>query len=179
MIFQRDLSSTAEATFSPCERYRYTLRRAFWGTVNTPPRNPVIFCMLNPSTATAFALDPTIRRCINFATAWGYSDLVVVNLFGIRETKSSLLRWSPDPVGPENDLAFATLPSGPIVCAWGAHPLAGPRAERVRALLRHRELFCLRRTKMSGAPEHPLYLPKHLTPIPYEAAWQTPKKLKR
>lgn len=164
-----NLSRTSEAWFSPCDRYRYYLRHALTGTVNTPPARPVAFCMLNPSTATAFLFDPTIRRCINYATAWGYTDLIVVNLFAIRETDSSVLRHFSDPVGVENDGVIANLPRCPIVAAWGAHPMAAERAENVLRILGTDRVFYLRKTKKSGAPEHPLYLPKTLTPIPYEA----------
>ena len=40
--------------------------------------------MLNPSTADAQTNDPTIRRCLQFAQAWGYGTLEVVNLFAFK-----------------------------------------------------------------------------------------------
>jgi len=120
--------------------------------------------MLNPSTADAFANDPTVRRCIGFAQAWGHTDLIVVNLFAVRETDSRLLRSFVDPVGPHNDAALADLPAcTPIVCAWGAHPLARERALDAVKLLGP-WLFCLKQTQ-AGHPGHPLYLPKTATPI--------------
>lgn len=168
LIIERDLALTAEAWFSPCYRYRYYLRRCFTGSVASPAVNPVAFCMLNPSKASAFITDPTITRCTNFAKAWGYTDLIVVNLFAIRETNSSALRTYADPQGPENNCVIAELPRCPIIAAWGAHPLAAERARCVQIILSSDRLRCLRLTK-SGAPGHPLYLPQTLTPIPYKA----------
>ena len=55
-----------DATFSPCERYRYTLRRQWDAS-----KPYVLFVMLNPSTADATQNDPTIRRCIGFAKSVG------------------------------------------------------------------------------------------------------------
>ena len=66
-------STTAE--FSEDGRYRYYLTRR-WDKC----RYPIIFAMLNPSTATAEIDDPTLRRCIGYARKWGYGGLIVVNL---------------------------------------------------------------------------------------------------
>lgn len=159
MIVEYDLAHTSRADFSDDRRYRYKLRRCFAGSVDERAVKPLVFCMLNPSTASAFVNDPTIRRCIGFAQDWGYSDLIVVNLFAVRETSSKLLCTFADPVGPDNDAALAELPvSTPIVCAWGSHPMARQRAEvAIKAL--GRGLFCLKQTQ-DGSPSHPLYLPK-------------------
>jgi len=46
----------SEALYSPCEAYRYRLTRR-WGAAA-----PLIWIMLNPSTATEAANDPTIER---------------------------------------------------------------------------------------------------------------------
>ena len=67
------------ADFSECGRYRYKLWRT-WDDI----RPVVMFIMLNPSTADATADDPTIRRCIGFARAWGYGGVRVGNLFAWR-----------------------------------------------------------------------------------------------
>ena len=77
------------AEISPCGLYRYSLTRkweAWKGTVN--------FIMLNPSTADAQEDDPTIRRCIGFAKAWGYGGIVVTNLFAYRATNPKELKKS-------------------------------------------------------------------------------------
>lgn len=160
MITEYDLTRTSYAHFSDDRRYRYKLRRCFRGSIDARAEKPIVFCMLNPSTADAFKNDPTIRRCIGFAQAWGYSDLIVVNLFAIRETNSKLLNGFADPVGPQNNAALADLPvCCPIVCAWGSHPMAIYRAATAVNYLPAGGLFCLKQTQ-AGHPSHPLYLPK-------------------
>ena len=68
------------AEISECGKYRWWLRRR-WAD------GPVVcFVMLNPSTADAEQDDPTIRRCIGFAQAWGCGALEVRNLFPFRAT---------------------------------------------------------------------------------------------
>jgi hypothetical protein len=86
------------ATFDPTGAYRYALWRVWDGN-----RPPLVFVMLNPSIADAERDDPTIRRCLGFACAWGYGALTVVNLFALRATCPHTLRRAADPVGPDND----------------------------------------------------------------------------
>lgn len=68
------------AELSPCGTYRYTLTRQF--RPNAPA--PMVFVMLNPSTADASQDDPTIRRCLGFADREGYGAILVVNLYALR-----------------------------------------------------------------------------------------------
>ncbi len=128
--------------------------------------------MLNPSTADAEADDPTIRRCRQFASRWGASELSVVNLFALRATEPSALQAAADPVGPRNDemIAESVLGAGMVVTAWGNHGLLGGRADEVRTLLRRLSVrpfhFGLNRT---GEPRHPLYLPSRADLLPASA----------
>jgi hypothetical protein len=152
------------AEFSPCGLYRYTLRRA-WGVAP-----PVLFVMLNPSTATAEQDDPTIRRCIGFARQWGAGGLLVANLYALRSTDPRGLSAVPDPVGPDNDSWIQRLAgtSLRVIVAWGAAPGPDPaRPQRVRSVLRSvgvEELWALGLSR-SGAPRHPLYMPKASSPV--------------
>ncbi|MES2137565.1 MAG: DUF1643 domain-containing protein [Pseudomonadota bacterium] len=57
----------------------------------------VAFVMLNPSTADAVQDDPTIRRCIGFAKAWGKGGIVVINLFAFRATNPKDMLAAADP----------------------------------------------------------------------------------
>jgi len=69
--------------FSPCRRYRYALWRK-WDAHNP---EYALFIGLNPSTGDEVADDPTLRRCVGFAKAWGYGAVCVANLFALRENR--------------------------------------------------------------------------------------------
>lgn len=145
------------ATLSPCRVYRYALWRR-WG------RGPyAMFIGLNPSTADETNDDPTIRRCIGFARAWGYGALCMANLFAFRATQPADMKKAVEPVGWENDHALQTLArgAGVVVAAWGAHGTYKGRDQSVRLLVP--DLHYLRLTK-DGHPGHPLYLPANLKP---------------
>lgn len=148
-----DDGRAATALFSPCRTYRYTLTRD-WAD---GPR--ALFVMLNPSTATEVVIDPTVRRCLGFAKAWGMAGLTVVNLFALRATDPKALYDHPDPVGPDNDhhLAEQASRAGLVVAAWGTHGALDDRDRNVMALLDGVDLHCLGRTQ-SGHPRHPLYV---------------------
>jgi hypothetical protein len=145
----------SDARFSDCERYRYLLRRV-WD--RNKPR--VLIVMLNPSTANARTDDPTVLACIRQCRALGYGSFEIVNLFALKSTDPRALKSAPDPVGPQNDdvIEAAVHRCDLVICAWGAHPFAGPRARHVTGMLRrHRAaLFCFGITK-GNAPRHPLY----------------------
>jgi hypothetical protein len=164
----RDLLGHSEAVFSADGTYRYLLVRR-WAT--GPPT--MTFLMLNPSTATAAADDPTIRRCIGFARREGCSALAVVNLFGLRATDPRELSGHADPVGPANDrLIWETCEPGRlVVAAWGVFGRLAGRAETVTGLLAERgvDLMCLGVTK-NGAPRHPLYVRGDQPLVSYAAA---------
>jgi hypothetical protein len=117
--------------------------------------------MLNPSTADAFQLDPTNRRCVGFAQAWGYGSMVTTNIFAFRSTNPAGLRTTKDPVGPENDESIlnAAKNADLVIAAWGTHGELQDRGNAVRGLLTEAgiELHVLRLTK-AGHPGHPLYV---------------------
>jgi hypothetical protein len=114
--------------------------------------------MLNPSIADHRRDDPTIRRCLGFARAWGYSVLEVRNLFAWRATDPRDLLTAPDATGGrrgDRELR-AVLDADLVVVAWGAWVPFG-RDRQALALLRGRRLMCLGRTR-NGGPRHPLYV---------------------
>ena len=150
------------AIISDCGQYRYRLTRSLPSLLAW--KATVCFIMLNPSTADANVDDPTIRRCMGFATDWGYAELVVVNLFAYRATDPKELGRVADPVGPDN-VAYvraAICEADRVVCAWGAIPKARmPEARRVAFMMARYNIHgtCLGKTK-DGHPRHPLYVPK-------------------
>lgn len=147
--------------------YRYCLRR-IWSEVPW-----VVWLMLNPSTADALKDDATIRRCIGFARAWGFGGICVVNLYGFRTAYPTVLTDAArvmDVVGPETSRVYGEVlrEDRLVIAAWGAAPWAQARGQQVMAAYPHVDFHCLRRTK-SGAPEHPVRLPKDLRPQVYRA----------
>jgi len=143
--------------------YRYKLTR-WWAD---GPR--ATFVMFNPSTAAAETDDPTIRRCIGFARAWGCGSLQVVNLFALRATRPAELLAHPDPVGPANPVWLAEAlghRDGTLIAAWGAHKIAVRPAMDAHGLAAA-AWQCLGTTR-TGAPRHPLYLPSSARLRPWD-----------
>lgn len=126
----------------------------------------MLWLMLNPSTADGTADDPTIRKCIGFASRAGYGGIEVVNLFAFRSTDPDALLPLPEAErvgGSASDRVIldVAMRCTAIVCGWGAikKPLRTRAADVVDAL-RHRRLYlhCLGATK-EGQPRHPLFVP--------------------
>lgn len=156
------------ARFSPCRRYRYTLTRE---VSPVGGRGALCVVMLNPSTATAEADDPTIRRVKGFARTWGYQSVGIVNLFAWRSTDPRRLLFVEDPIGPENDARIREIASNAnaVLVAWGLRGAHRGRDTEVLALLASIGVapLCLGTTK-GGHPRHPLYAPAGLAPIVFE-----------
>ncbi len=192
----------AGAEISPCGTYRYRLWRewrlhpapAQWDMWVDDTGKPVVdgaghqlgepkscvFIMLNPSTADGAQDDPTIRRCVSFAKAWGYDRLDVLNLFAYRTTKPEellALTHDRDPVGEHNKRAFDCVlyfyPIGTIVCAWGAHGVHLGQDETALGWLGRHKRFALGLTK-DGHPRHPLYAKGDAELIPFRPDMETP-----
>lgn len=149
------------ARLSSCERYRYALGRIWDRKLDA-----VMFVGLNPSTADQTNDDPTVRRCVQFASGWGFGSVILTNLFGYRSKDPRDLCEIDDPVGPENDdwLAYYANKAELVVVAWGARGDLMERDAEVLSLLR--DTKCLGTTK-NGAPRHPLYLANGTTLRPY------------
>lgn len=173
------------AVFSPCGRYRLWLGRIVCDPLFAAAdplalqRNTCGFLLVNPSKADSKKNDPTTTRCINFARAWGFQRVVLVNLFAWCSTDPDVLATVDDPVGPDNDryiLAGLDL-AGLALAAWGA-----PGKWATRGNLRKRDEHVVQLVNdfgislsalvltSSGAPGHPVRLPKSLKPFAWRAA---------
>jgi hypothetical protein len=174
----------ATATFNDARTHRFALQRII------DPRQPDNACawvLLNPSTADAFKLDPTLKRCAAWTLRWGFGSMLIVNLFSFRSPKpKDLLAGQPprlrtdaiDPFGDAgaNDAAIveAVIRSRRVVCAWGNDGDLGDRWRHVLKLVREHaiggttdeELSEIVRlgTTQSGQPTHPLARGKHRVP---------------
>ncbi len=155
----------SEATYSPCERYRYALTR-IWD----PTGRKALFVMLNPSTATEVQNDPTVERCERRARALGFGAFRVCNIFAWRSTDPKALYRTEDPVGPLNDAAIldGAAWADSIVAAWGTHGAHLNRGPEVETLLRTagHPLTHLGLSK-AGHPKHPLYISYAQQPEPW------------
>lgn len=152
---------TFTTVISEDQVFRYSLTRELDGIGGA-----CLFIMLNPSTADAELDDPTIRRCMGFASRWGYKDLWVANLWAYR---------TPDPhqlsrrgaAGPENDGYISEMArcADLVVCAWGTYGALARRGEYIKELLEvhHVRPHHLGLTK-HGFPKHPLYLKANTEP---------------
>ena len=148
------------AIISPCGRYRYRLERQLGMFGPT-----AVVIMVNPSTADADTDDATIRRVIGFGKRFGWSRVIVGNIFGFRATRIGDLGLSDDPVGPENHahLRSSLSEADVALVAWGR---LGKLPSRFRnewkvvhsvAQDLKIELNCLGVTQ-DGHPKHPLML---------------------
>ena len=148
----------ASADISDDGLYRYALyRRLSMG------ERTVLFVGLNPSTADATKDDPTIRRCVGFARAWGFDWLLMGNLYAYRSTDPKVLPTVADPVGPFNHdrLKWMTHRAELVVAAWGKGQTACLNFngdDVARWILSLPQTRCLGRNQ-DGTPKHPLYLP--------------------
>lgn len=155
---------TSDAMISRDGQYRWSLTRR-WSD------GPLlVWIMLNPSTANAFTDDPTIRRCIGFAKAWGYGGIYVVNLYALRSTDPKALWQHPDPIGPRNNETIAAAVNHPmVVLAWGSSA-SSSRAREVIEILRAAagekpcRIVALGWTRQ-GQPRHPLYVRAETQPV--------------
>ena len=155
------------AIFDRSEQYRYTLGRRW-----APDGKRVCFCLLNPSTADASVLDPTLTRCYGYANQWGFNAMDVTNVFALRSTDPKGLRAVDDPIGPDNDEHIVELAQSAdlVVVGWGTHARLNDRHTHVIELLSDvSALTCLGVTK-DGYPKHPLYLRKDLEPVGFACA---------
>lgn len=149
--------ASKSAIISACGFYRYTLER-HWGRASREWPRPVLWIMLNPSTADASEDDNTIGRCAGFADSWGYTGILVANLYAYRATDPRELKKAADPIGPENYRYLHELSgrAALTVAGWGGYRV---QPDHIAAALKavNGPIYCLGRTKM-GMPKHPLYL---------------------
>lgn len=155
----------ATAVMDDTRTYRYLLTR-IWDTST----QPMVWVMLNPSTADAMEDDATIRRCVGFARRERCGGIAVVNLFALRSTDPRALRDHTDPVGPHNDpfIRQAAGRGGLVVAAWGAGGALHDRGRQVTgALSRAGISLTAFGVTSTGQPRHPLYLPGTAALAPY------------
>lgn len=169
-------SAEAGALFSAPDhdaaRWRFMLWRVW-----DPSMPPLVWCMLNPSTATHEQLDATIRRCIGWAQRWCFGGILVVNAYAFRSTDPLVMLREPGRVGLGNDFVLrcvleavartptpVVLPPQRVMLAWG-DGIERAREYEILSMLREVQVgtHCLGRTR-SGHPRHPVRVP-YDTPV--------------
>lgn len=154
------------ATFTDDRLHRHTLGRR-WA-----PGPYVLFIGLNPSTADEEHDDPTVRRCIGFARAWGYGAVVICNLFSLRATDPRQLEHGNAISSWNRAILYGrAVEAAMVVAAWGANKVAhqyvahgGLGAAGLGKLAL--SWYCLGRTR-AGDPRHPLYVRADTEPEPW------------
>jgi hypothetical protein len=152
------LNSNQGACFSEDRKHRYLLWRK-WS------ENPgIAFLLLNPSIADENILDPTLKRCKQFANDNGFGSMIIMNVFSIVSTDPKGLR--------DLNLKSHYISSNlqhinyitshiPIILGFGTnadkyHP--GFLKNTIYPILKDKKVYSLKVTK-NGLPSHPLYLP--------------------
>lgn len=128
--------------------YRYSLTRV-WDTALPQ----LTYILLNPSTADATKLDPTLKQCVKVAKFNGFGSMLILILYAYRATRPKNMKAATDPIGPENDL-FLAAATGTVVGGWGNHADRS-RAEFVKSLLPNMKAL---KVNATGHPKHPLYV---------------------
>lgn len=159
------------AVISPCERYRYELRREVEPGAWQRGGPLVLFCGANPSTADAIDDDHTIRKELGFTRRWLFDGLpfdgfVKWNLIPWRSTDPKGVPNNWDAAGyPENEIALLEALSEPrvklIVAAWGdcliRNQMFGMARTTFRKATEGYDMRCFGLTK-NGQPKHTLTL---------------------
>lgn len=196
MIDDFNTSRTGWARFSDDRVMRYRLARALSEravAVNQHPTGDptevkigwlvgplkrVVFLLLNPSTADAFELDPTVTECRKRSINLGADVLEVVNLFAFRSPYPTDLRKRA--VGfrgddPENNATILAACTGAhcVIAGWGNDGALDHRDLSVLNLLRsNRTALHHLGTTQGGYPKHPLARGKHRIPADQQPiAW--------
>lgn len=155
----------SDAGISSCKQYRWWLFREL---VPKKKRRLIIWVMMNPSTADHSKNDPTICKVMSYSRDWGFTDLLVLNIYAIRSADQTKIG---ERVGSRNDWWLSTIFSYakrrriPVICAWGRNHKN--RGDEVRLLAKRSgiKLLCLEHAA-NLEPKHPLYLKKSLRPQP-------------
>lgn len=162
------------AVLSECGTYRYELGGDIGPSepllAASRPVKIVLWIMLNPSTADADGDDNTLRTIVKFSEIWGYTKVMVGNLYAFRTKDPKVLmramKAGTDVVGPLNNIHLTQMvdrvrkTSGEVIAAWGGNAKHGRVKEVVDIA---GEMRCLR-VNGDGSPVHPLYQPHDLMP---------------
>ncbi len=116
--------------------------------------------MLNPSIANHEIDDPTIRRIVGRSNKFGYTGIIVCNLYAYICTDSAELFKDDgiDYIGAENNYYIKDwLRLCEVVIFACGNKVDKNRLNEVYKLVKKKPCYCLKLNK-TGFPTHPLYL---------------------
>lgn len=154
------------ACFDRSVTYRFLLTRKLLRSQFGRSRSGIVtFVVLNPSTANEGKNDPTMDRCVDFGSDWGFQSLYVINLSPLMEPDAkAMARHRPPPEVSVLNAAFIRAGirrSSAVVVAYGARGTTVPDVRLACDTLRvtHRSAsFSYRCLQYTPAlhPHHPL-----------------------
>ena len=161
---ERGLVLSRNSAEKPLSRTRTTTRTRT--KRNVSPRR-IVWVGLNPSTADEVTLDQTLAAVCRYSRNWGFSQVVMLNLFAFRATDPRDLKRAKDPIGPDNDkhLLAEVSQADQVIACWGGHGRFLGRDRQVSELLAV-SFECLLKNR-TGTPHHPLYLKSRIKPKPF------------
>lgn len=154
------IDTEKSAILSQDWKYRYLLTRT-WDY----SKDMILFIGLNPSTADWNVDDPTIRRCISYASDWWFWWFYMCNLFAYRATNPSDMKWVRNPFWIENEryLEEYINKSQKVLCMWWNH-WSYLSASKNFIKKYPNNLYYLEMNN-SWEPKHLLYSEKDLKPL--------------
>lgn len=156
------------AIFSKDNKHRFVLSRDW-----APQGEVLTFIMLNPSIGNESILEHTTQTCAIRAKQWGYSGILILNLFSYISTNPNDLTKVCHPEGDPHNIymiknIIRELPEqADIIAAWGRMGKLFNRDKQVIEAI-NRPLLCLG-INQDGTPSHPLHLPYKNLPRPFLA----------
>jgi hypothetical protein len=160
-------SGRAQYSNTPAFHYPAQLVSRTRTTTRTRTKRRIAWIGLNPSTAYEVTLDQTLAAVCRYSRKWGFTDVVMLNLFAFRATDPRDLKRASDPIGPDNDehLLAEVSTADRVIACWGGHGRFLGRDRQVSALL-NVSFECLLRNR-TGTPHHPLYVKSRIRPKPF------------
>lgn len=139
-----------------------------WRSLRPVTERVCAWVLNNPSTADGEENDPTVAKAWKFSTSWGYDCMIFLNTNPHRSTDPKAAKMPPPEVLQGNDLwlSRAMHACQLVICGWGDKANWELTQRAVNVMHTLGPLHALRITKQ-GNPQHPLYLPGDLKPIPW------------
>ena len=160
--------------------HRYYLDYSFGGASagqDDEPERILMACGCNPSKATRDGSDNTVSKLVNVARQWGYTRLLMANVFSYCDNDPANLR-APGLVLRDRQtdqfLEAMVANAGAFLCCWGepAVDLDANRCAEIEAKLRAtgKPLFCIGYVKGTNIPKHASRIKYPVAPVPFGAA---------